>query len=38
MKPFKARPTLRNGLDTVGPFHPYLVYAGVFCSISSACC
>jgi len=25
----KPRPPLRSGLDTVGPFHPYLVYAAV---------
>ena len=29
MKPFKSRPPLRSGLDTVGPFHPYLAFAGV---------
>jgi hypothetical protein len=29
MKPFKYRRTLKSGLDPVGPFHPYLVYAAV---------
>ncbi|HST36762.1 MAG TPA: hypothetical protein VLK25_09060 [Allosphingosinicella sp.] len=29
MRPFKSRPPLKGGLDTVGPFHPYLAYAGV---------
>ena len=29
MKPFKYRRPLRSGLDTVGPFHPYLAYAAV---------
>jgi len=29
MKPLKSRRPLRSGLDTVGPFHPYLVYAAV---------
>ena len=29
MRPFKTRPPLKSGLDTVGPFHPYLVYAAV---------
>lgn len=29
MKPFRSRRPLRSGLDTVGPFHPYLAYAGV---------
>ena len=29
MRPFKSRPPLRSGLDTVGPFHPYLAFAGV---------
>ena len=29
MKPSKSRPPLKSGLDRVGPFHPYLVYAAV---------
>jgi hypothetical protein len=29
MRPPKSRPPLKSGLDTVGPFHPYLVYAAV---------
>ena len=29
MKPLKYRRTLKGGLDPVGPFHPYLVYAAV---------
>jgi hypothetical protein len=29
MKPFKYRRPLKSGLDTVGPFHPYLAYAAV---------
>lgn len=29
MKRFKARTAFRSGLDPVGPFHPYLVYAAV---------
>ena len=29
MKPLKCRRTLKGGLDPVGPFHPYLVYAAV---------
>ena len=29
MRPFKYRRPLKSGLDTVGPFHPYLAYAGV---------
>ena len=29
MRPFRTRPPLKSGLDTVGPFHPYLAYAGV---------
>ena len=24
-----ARPPLKGGFDPIGPFHPYLVYAGV---------
>lgn len=24
-----GRPPLRDGLDAIGPFHPYVVYAGV---------
>ena len=23
------RPPLKSGLDPIGPFHPYLVYAGI---------
>ena len=29
MKPFKYRRPPKSGLDTVGPFHPYLAYAAV---------
>ncbi|MGQ0591059.1 MAG: hypothetical protein ACT4N8_16280 [Sphingosinicella sp.] len=29
MKRVPPRPPLKSGLDTVGPFHPYLVYAAV---------
>ena len=29
MRPFKSRRPLKSGLDPVGPFHPYLVYAAV---------
>ncbi len=25
----RSRPPLKSGLDRVGPFHPYLVYAAV---------
>jgi len=25
----KDRPPLRSGLDRIGPFHPYLVYAAI---------
>jgi len=29
MRPFKSRPPLKSGLDTVGPFHPYFAFATV---------
>lgn len=29
MRSFKSRPPLKSGLDTVGPFHPYLAFAAV---------
>jgi hypothetical protein len=29
MKRKPTRPPLKGGLDPVGPFHPYLVYAAV---------
>jgi len=29
VRKFKSRPPLKSGLDTVGPFHPYLAYAAV---------
>ena len=29
MRHFRSRRPLNSGLDTVGPFHPYLVYAAV---------
>ncbi len=29
MKRFRARTPNKSGLDPVGPFHPYLVYAAV---------
>ncbi|HYI64959.1 MAG TPA: hypothetical protein VEW71_08750 [Allosphingosinicella sp.] len=29
MRKPRSRPPLKSGLDRVGPFHPYLVYAAV---------